>query len=190
MYRLPQGDFRPTETHRNPGGDQLQHKLAGVTIIVRQVIGKLDADAPLFCHDPHFKRRCVCRKAVPEHRQPVSLVEVEEHCRITALGNDPSGRGIKFEPMLFKILLPCHASRSILSIKDQACSAVGIEHRRRRSQLLELTSGFLATRAITGAGQNRRTGRLELHLTALAPRGEVFGLFLVHRAFQFLGPIY
>ena len=76
---LPQSDFRPAETHRNPSGDQLQHKLAGVTTIVRQVIGKLDADAPLFCHDPHFKWRRVCRKAVPEHRQPVSLGEVEEH---------------------------------------------------------------------------------------------------------------
>jgi len=31
MYCLPQGDFRPAETHRNPSGDQLQLKLAGVT---------------------------------------------------------------------------------------------------------------------------------------------------------------
>jgi len=116
MYRLPQGDFRPAETHRNPGGDQLQHKLAGVTTIVGQVIGKLDADAPLFCHDPHFKWRRACRKAVPEHRQPVSLGEVEEHCRITALGNDPSGGGIGLEPMLFKIRVPHHALHSILSI--------------------------------------------------------------------------
>src|SRR5262249_31738324 len=43
MYCLPQGDFRSAETHRNPSGDQPQHKLAGVTTIVRQVIGKLDA---------------------------------------------------------------------------------------------------------------------------------------------------
>src|SRR5215469_17974741 len=94
MYCLPQGDFRPAETHRNPSGDQLKHKLAGVTTVVRQVIGKLDADASLFCHDPHFKWRRACREAVPEHRQPVSLGEVEEHCRITALRNDPSGGGI------------------------------------------------------------------------------------------------
>src|SRR5262245_36675199 len=78
MYRLPQGDFRPAETHRKPSVDQLQHKLAGVTTIVRQVIGKLDADAPLFCHDPHFEWRRACRKAVPEHRQPMSLGEVED----------------------------------------------------------------------------------------------------------------
>src|SRR5215472_8944535 len=87
---LPQGDFRAAETHRDPSGDQLQHKLAGVTTIVRHVIGKLDADPPLFCHHPHFKWWRACRKAVPEHRQPVSLGEVEEHCRITALGDDPS----------------------------------------------------------------------------------------------------
>ena len=116
MDGLPQGDFRPAETHRDPSGDQLQHKLAGVTTIVRHVIGKLDADPPLFCHHPHFKWRRACRKAAPEYRQPVSLGEVEEHCRITALGDDPSGGGIGLEPMLFKILLPHHALHSILSI--------------------------------------------------------------------------
>jgi hypothetical protein len=165
MYCLPQSDFGPAEAHRNPSGDQFQHKLAGVTTIVRNVIRKLDADAPLFCHDPHFKWRRACRKAIPEPRQPVALGEVEEHCRITALGNDPSGGGIGPEPMLFKILMPHHALHSILSIQDQACSTVGIEHGRRRSQLLELTSGFLATRAIAGAGQNRRADCLELHLS-------------------------
>ena len=88
MNCLPQYDFRPAETHRDPSGDQLQHKLAGVTTLGRQVIGKLDADTPLFCHHPHLKWRRTCRKAVPEHRQPVSLGEVEEHCRITARGDD------------------------------------------------------------------------------------------------------
>src|SRR5215813_3865718 len=87
--------------------------------------------------------------------------------------------------MLFKILLPHHALHAILSIEDQACSAVGIEHRRRRRQLLELTSGLLATRAIAGCGQNRPADRLELHLTALAHRGEVLVLLLVHCAFPF-----
>jgi len=44
-YCLPQGDFRPAETHRNPSGDLRQHELAGVTTIVigRQVIRKLVA---------------------------------------------------------------------------------------------------------------------------------------------------
>ena len=186
---LSQGDFWPAETHRNPGGDQLQHELAGVTTIIRQVIGKLDADAPLFCHDPHFKWRRACRKAVPVHRQPVPFGEVEEHCRIAARGNDPSGRGIGLEPMLFKILLPHHALHSILSIQDKACSTVGIEHGRRGSQLLEPTSGFLAARAIAGAGQNRRTDCLEFHLAALAYRGKVFVLLLVHCDFPFLDPI-
>jgi hypothetical protein len=92
--------------------------------------------------------------------------------------------------MLFKILLPHYALNSILSIEDQACSTVGIEHGRRRSQLLELTSGFLATRAVAGPGQNRRADCLEFHLTALAHREEVFVLFLVHGAFPFLGPIH
>jgi hypothetical protein len=55
MDCLPQGDFRPAETHRDPSGDQLQHKLAGVTTIVRQVIGKLDADTPLFLSSPAFQ---------------------------------------------------------------------------------------------------------------------------------------
>jgi len=84
--------------------------------MVRQVIGKLDADAPLFCHDPHFKWRRACRKAVPEHRQLVPFGEVEEHCRITAHCDNPSGRGIRLEPTLFKIFLPRLALYSILSI--------------------------------------------------------------------------
>src|SRR6202022_496793 len=91
---LSQGDFRPAETHRNPGSDELQHELAGGTTIIRQVIGELDADAPLFCHDSHFKWRRACRKTVSEHRQPVPFGEVEEHCRIAARGKDPSSRGI------------------------------------------------------------------------------------------------
>ena len=44
----------------------IQHKLAGVTSIGRQVIGKLDADAPLSCHDPHFNWRRARRKAIPQ----------------------------------------------------------------------------------------------------------------------------
>jgi len=47
MRRPGQSDFRPAETHRNPSGDQLQHKPAGVTTIIGQVIGKLDAAALL-----------------------------------------------------------------------------------------------------------------------------------------------
>src|SRR5258707_12435406 len=49
---LSQGDFRPAETHRNPGGDQLQHELAGVTTIIRQVIGKLVTDTLWICAVP------------------------------------------------------------------------------------------------------------------------------------------
>jgi hypothetical protein len=41
MRRPAQSDFRPAETHRNPSGDQLQHKPAGVTTIIGQVIGNL-----------------------------------------------------------------------------------------------------------------------------------------------------
>ena len=69
-------------------------------------------------------------------------------------------------------------------------AALMIGHGRRRSQLLELTSGFLATRAVAGRGQNRRADCLEFHLTALAHREEMFVPFLVHGAFPFLGPIH
>jgi cold shock protein len=37
---------------------------------------------------------------------------------------------------------------------------------------------------------SKRADCLELHLTALAHRGEMFVLFLVHGAFPFLGPIH
>jgi hypothetical protein len=184
---LSQGDFRSAETHRNPGGDKLQHELAGVTSIVRQVIGKLDAVSPLFRHDPHFKRRSACRKTVPVYRQPVPLGEVEKHGRAATRGNDPPGRGIRLEPMLFKTPLPCHASHPILSIQDKVCSTVGIEHRRRGSQLLEPAAGFLAARAIAGAGHNRPADGLEFHLAAPAYRREVF--VLIHRDRPFLDSI-
>jgi len=42
-----QGDFWPAETHRDPSSDKPPHELAGVTIIIRQVISKLDAVWPL-----------------------------------------------------------------------------------------------------------------------------------------------
>jgi len=158
--------------------------------MVRQVAGQLDADAPLLCHDPHFKRRRACRKPVTVHRQPVPFGEVEEHCRIAAGGNDPPGRGVRLEPTLPKIFLPRHALHAILSIQDDACSTVRVEHRRRRRQLLELTSGFLAAGAIAGGGQDRRANRLEFHLAALAYRGKVLVLLPVHRDFPFLDRIY
>src|SRR3981189_116159 len=113
---LSQGDFWPAETHRGPSGDEPQHELAGVTIIVRQVISKLDAVSSVLCHDPHFEGRSACRKAVPVHRQPMSLGKVEEHSRIATCGNDPPGRGFTLEPVLFKILVPRHTLHSILSI--------------------------------------------------------------------------
>ena len=152
---LSQGDFWPAQTHRDPGGDKPQQELAGMTIIIRQAIGKRDAVSSVSCHDPHFKGRRTCREAVPVHRQPMSLGKVEEHCRIATCGNDPPGRRIRLEPVLFKITLPRHTLHSILSIQDVVCSTVGIEHGRRGSQLLEATSGFLATRAIAGGGQYR-----------------------------------
>src|SRR5258708_11268437 len=130
MDCLPQGDVRPAETHRDPSGDQLQHKLAGVTTIVRQVIGKLDADTPLFCHHPHFKWRRACRKAVPEPRHPVYPGEVEEHCRITALGNDPSGGGFGLEPMLFKILLRSEEHTSELQSPDHLVCRLLLEKKK------------------------------------------------------------
>ena len=157
-------------------------------MIIRQVIGELDATSSLFCHDPHFKGRCACRKAVPVHRQPVPLGEVEEYCRIATCGNDPPGRGIRPEPMFFKILLPRHTLHSILSIQDEVCSTVGIEDRWRGSQLLEPASGFLAARAIAGAGQDRPADCLQFHLAALAYHGEAFVLFLIHCDRLFVGP--
>src|SRR5712692_4006781 len=79
-------------------------------------ISKLDAVSSVLCHDPHFEGRSACRKAVPVHRQPMSLGKVEEHSRIATCGNDPPGRGIRLEPVLFKILVPRHTLHSILSI--------------------------------------------------------------------------
>jgi hypothetical protein len=177
---LSQGDFRTAETHRDPGGDKPQHELAGMTIIIRQVIGKRDAVSSVLCHDPHFKGRRTCRKAVPVHRQPMSLGKVEEHSRIATCGNDPPGRRIRLEPALFEIFLPRHTLHSILSIQDVVCSTVGIEDGWCGRQLLEAASGFLATRAIAGGGQNRPANGLQFHLAASAYPGEVFLLPLVH----------
>ena len=187
---LSQGDFRPTETHRDPSSDKPQHELAGMTIVIRQVISKLDAVSPVLCHDPHFKGRSACRKAVPVHRQPMSLGKVEEHSRIATCGNDPPGRGIRLEPALLKILLPRHTLHSILSIEDVVCTTVGIEHAWRGSQLLEAASGFLATRAIARGGQNWPADCRQFHLAASAYLGESFLLFLVHCDRPFAGPVY
>ena len=56
--------------------------------------------------------------------------------------------------------------------------------------MLEATSGFLATRAIAGGGQNRPADCLQFHLAASAYLGEVFLLFLVHCDRPFVGPVY
>jgi hypothetical protein len=148
--------------------------------MIRQVIGKLDAVSSVLCHDPHFRGRSTWRKAVPVHRQPMSLGKVEEHCRIATGGNDPPGRGIRLEPVFFKILLPRHTLHSILSIQDIVCSAIGIEHGWRRREAFEAASRFLTTCAIAGGGHNRPAGCLEFHLAALACPGEMLLLFLDH----------
>jgi hypothetical protein len=56
--------------------------------------------------------------------------------------------------------------------------------------LLEATSGFLATRAIAGGGQNRPADCLQFHLAASAYRGEVILLFPAHCNRPFVGPVY
>ena len=121
-----QGDFWPAETHRDPSGDKPQHELAGVTIIIWQVISKLDALSSVSCHDPHFRGWSVCRNAVSVNRQPMSLGKIEKHCRIATCSNDSPGRGIRPEPVLFKMLVPYHTLHSILSIQEVVCSTVGI----------------------------------------------------------------
>ena len=117
----------------------------------------------------------------------MSFGEVEEDSRIAAGGNDPPGRGVRFEPMFSEILLSCDALYPILSIEDHACSAVGIEQRWRESQLFELASGFLAVRAIAGTRQNRPPGRLKFHLAASARRGKMLVKILVHDGFRIAG---
>jgi hypothetical protein len=151
-----------------------------MTIIIRQVISERDAIPSVFCHDPHFKRRSACRKAIPVHRQPMSFGKVEEHSRIATCGDDPPRRRVGLEPVLFEILLPRHTLHAILSIQDIVCSTVGIEDGWRGSQLLEAASGFPATRAIAGGGQNRPVEGLQFHLSASAYPGEAILLFLVH----------
>jgi len=158
--------------------------------MIRQVIGKRCAISPVLCHDPHFKRRRTCRKAVPVHRQPMSPGEVEEHRRIAACGNHPPGRRIRFEPVLSQMLLPRHTLHAILSIEDVVCSSVGIEDGRRGSKSLEATASFLATRAIAGGGQNRPADRLQFHLAASAYRGGMFLLLLLHGNRPFVGPVW
>jgi hypothetical protein len=110
----------------------------------------------------------------------MSLGKVEEHSRIATCGKDPPSRRLRLEPVFFKILLPRHTSHSILSIQDVVSSTVGIENGGRGWQLLEPTSGFLATHAIARGGQNRPADSLQFHLAASAYPGEVFLLFLVH----------
>jgi hypothetical protein len=171
---FPPGDFRPTEAHRDPGGDELQHELGGIAGRIRHVVVKRDTLSPVSCHDPHFNGRSTRRKSVPVQRQPMSLGEVGEHCRIAACGKHPPGRRLGLEPVLIEMLVSGHALHAILSIQEAVRSAAGIEHGRRGRQLLEAASDFLATRAITGGGQDRPAERLQFHLAAPACRGEMF----------------
>ena len=187
---LSQSDFWPAETHRDPSGDEPQHELARVTLIIRHVIGKFDAVSSVSCHDPHFKGRGACRKAVPVHREPMSLGKVEEHSRIATFGNDSAGRGIGLEPVLFKISLPRHTMHSILSIQDVVRSTVRIENGWCGRQLLEAASRFLATRAKAGGSQNRPPNCLQFYRTALAYLMEVFLLILVQRNRPFVDSVY
>ena len=116
--------------------------------------------------------------------------KVEEHSRIATCGNDPPGRRIRLEPVLSKILVARHTLHSILSIEHVVCSTIGIEDGWRGRQLLEATSGFLATRAIAGGGQNRPAECLQFHLAASAYPGEGILLLLVHCDRPFMGPVY
>ena len=89
--------------------------------------------------------------------------------------------------MLCEIWLSRSALDAILSVQDHARPTVGIEHGRRGRQLLEPMSGLLAARAIARGGQDRRAGRLEFHLAALARRDEVCWPCLAHCAFPIFG---
>jgi len=55
--------------------------------------------------------------------------------------------------------------------------------------MLEAASGFLATRAIAGGGQNRPADCLQSHFAAPAYPGEMFLLFLVHCNRPFVDPV-
>jgi hypothetical protein len=92
--------------------------------------------------------------------------------------------------VLFEKLLPRHASHAILSVQDVVRSTVGIEDGWRGSKLLEATSGFLATGAIAGHGQDRPANRLQLHLSASAYPEEVFLLVLAHCKRPFVGAVH
>ena len=150
--------------------------------MVRNIIGKLNASAPVFRHDPHLNWRCVGREPVPVHRQPMSFGKVEKHCRVAARGNDAPSRGFWPEPLLLEIFQSHHALHAIFSIQEYAGSTVGIEHRRGRGQLREPPSCLLAARAKASDRHDRHTDCLELYLAAPAGRVKVFVLLQVQGA--------
>jgi hypothetical protein len=135
---------------------------------------------PVLYHDAHFNRGSAGRKAVAVHRQPMSPRKVEEHRRIATCGNDPPGRRLLLEPVLFQIFLSRHTSHAILAIEDVVRSSVGRQDRWRGRSLLKTTSGFPTTPTIAGGRENRPADGLQYHLAASACRGEVLLLLLVH----------
>ena len=125
---------------------------------------------PVSCHNPHLDFWRARRKPTPVHRQPVSLHEVEKHCRIAACGDEAAGWRFGLEAIFLEMFSAVDAADAILPIQNHGCAAVRFEHRRRAGKLFECAPGFLTTGAIANGACDWSSDCFVFHAATSASR--------------------
>ena len=118
-------------------------------------------------HDAHFDGRRVAWKASAIQREPVPFRELEQHRGIAARRyHAPCWRGW-CKPEFLQVLAAFGASDAIPSVQQVGRSPIGIKHRGRGWELLDVPTGCLTAVAIAGSADNRSATSLEDDVTAI-----------------------
>ena len=137
--------------------------------MARYVVGRNDviwlelrANPKLQWREFSVKSRSVCRDPV---RTPI---EIHEHRRIAAGGDNPVGDRTFLELMAFQQFGPLGARDAVFSIEDVWGAAIGIAYGASIRQSLDLISSLPAVVAIADTAHDRPAERFELDAAARA----------------------
>jgi hypothetical protein len=148
--------------------------------MVGHVVRKMDARGPRLRVDAHLQGRQISPQRRLVHRQPVPLLEFEEHRRIAAGGDDPSRRRLVPELEAPEQLRSLRIFDAILAVEDVGGPAVGTANGTPIRERFDLSGTFLAALAVAGDAHNGSADRFEFDASACAPGSLASSRWLSH----------
>ncbi len=141
--------------------------------MVRDIVGKNDIVSLRLGADAHLQRRHVAAKPPAVHREPMTLLQIQEHRGIATRGDEPAGRGALVDLVGAEKRLDLEIVHAVLAIQQEVSSSVDIQNGSCPRQRLDLQAARLAVFAVAGDMQDGLANRSKLDSAARTLRDSV-----------------